>query len=178
MMKIYTKSGDDGTTGLLRGGRVKKNHARIEAYGTVDELCSVIGIARATQPKADIDAVLAQLQQDLFSMGADLATPELDTASLSTERVTWVERQIDRVDSDLPALANFVLPAGTSTAAALHHARTVCRRAERRVVSLAEEAQVPETTVIYLNRTSDLLFVLARAANFSSGEPDVVWNAP
>lgn len=177
-MKIYTKSGDDGTTGLLRGGRVKKNHVRIEAYGTVDELCSVLGIARATRPTDNIDAILSQLQQDLFAIGADLATPELTTPSLSAERVAWVEQQIDLVDKDLPPLTNFVLPAGTATAATLHHARTVCRRAERRVVSLAEEVQVPETTVIFLNRTSDLLFVLARAANLAAGEPDVLWNGP
>ena len=177
-MKIYTKSGDDGTTGLFRGPRVRKDDVRVEAYGSVDELNAVIGVARATCPDGESDRILARLQQDLFAMGADLATPDLEAPFQVAHRADWLEREIDRLESVLPPLTNFILPTGTATSAALHHARVVCRRAERRVVTLAQQTTKLSGILIYLNRASDLLFVLARTANFAAGVPDAVWQSP
>jgi len=180
-MKIYTKTGDDGKTGLFHGPRVSKDDARIEAYGTVDELSSVLGLARAAGVHEDIDPVLERIQHQLFSLGAELATPEPDehgTALIGPAETDWIEEAIDRFDGQLPELKNFVLPAGTSAAAALHHARTVCRRAERRVVTLSRATELSTGATIYLNRVSDLLFVLARFANFTSGTADVSWQRP
>ncbi len=169
-MKIYTKTGDKGDTGLFGGGRVPKDHARVAAYGDVDELNSAIGVARATTPT------------DLFSLGGHLATPDpskvkkaLEKAELSADRVALFERTIDEADGELPPLKAFILPAGTSKAAALHLARTICRRAERAVVGLARDEEVPELFVVYLNRLSDLLFALARLANHRQGTSDVTW---
>ena len=142
-MKIYTKTGDAGETGLFGGGRVPKDHIRVQAYGDVDELNSAIGVARATQPAPFVD--------------------------------TLFERTMDEADAELPALKAFVLPAGTPKAAALHLARTVCRRAERSVIALSHEHEVPEFFIVYLNRLSDLLFTLARQANHRDGKGDVTW---
>ena len=177
-MKIYTKSGDDGKTGLFHGPRVPKDDSRIEAYGTVDELCSVIGLARATDIPADLDLVLERIQHQLFSLGAQLATPnpdDHDTRLIDHSITTWVEETIDRFDGQLRPLTNFVLPAGTQCAASLHHARVVCRRAERRVVTLAQATSVSGEALIYLNRVGDLLFVLARYANAVANRDDVPW---
>ena len=181
-MKIYTKTGDTGDTGLFGGGRVPKDHVRVAAYGDVDELNSVIGLARATDPVEFEDALLESIQRDLFSIGGHLATPDpekvrkaLEKASLSADRVLEFERAIDAADRELPALTAFVLPAGTPKAATLHVARTVCRRAERQVVHLAAQETVPELFVVYLNRLSDLLFTLARLANHRAGIGDVTW---
>ena len=181
-MKIYTKTGDAGDTGLFGGGRVPKDHIRVAAYGDVDELNSVIGLARATAPVAFEDALLESIQRDLFSIGGHLATPDpekvakaLEKASLSADRVAEFERVIDAADLELPPLTAFVLPAGTPKAATLHLARTVCRRAERQVVHLAGQDTVPELFVVYLNRLSDLLFTLARLANHRAGTGDVTW---
>ena len=177
-MKIYTKSGDDGKTGLFQGPRVSKDDARIEAYGTVDELCSVIGLVRATDLADEIDPVLERIQHHLFALGAELATPDPKqhgTDLIGSAETNWVEQTIDAFDARLSPLSNFVLPAGTPAAAALHHARVVCRRAERRVVRLSRAAELSHESLIYLNRLGDLLFVLARFANFAAGEPDVVW---
>lgn len=181
-MKIYTRTGDAGDTGLFGGGRVAKDHIRVVAYGDVDELNSVIGLARATEPLAFEDALLESIQRDLFSIGGHLATPDpekvrkaLAKASLSADRVAEFERVIDAADAELPALTAFVLPAGTPKAATLHLARTVCRRAERQVVHLAAEEAVPDLFLVYLNRLSDLLFTLARLANHRAGTGDVTW---
>lgn len=177
-MKIYTKSGDDGKTGLFHGPRVSKDDARIEAYGTVDELCSVIGLSRALSPPEKIDQALERIQHQLFSLGAELATPdpvEHGTALLGMQDTDWIEKTIDEFDDKLEALTNFILPAGTPLAASLHHGRVVCRRAERRVVTLSRATELSTEAITYLNRVGDLLFVLARSANAAEGKPDVPW---
>ena len=183
-MKIYTKTGDRGETGLFGGGRVAKDHPRVAAYGDVDELNSAIGVVRATAPREFYDLLLESIQRDLFAIGGHLATPDTDRVakalaadktSLSADRIAEFEAVIDGADEELPALRAFVLPAGTAKTAALHLARTVCRRAERSVVHLNHEAEVPAAFIVYLNRLSDLLFTLARLANHREGEPDVTW---
>ncbi len=182
-MKIYTKTGDRGETGLFGGPRVSKDAARIEAYGTVDELNSVLGITRAQGPEADIDALLGQIQNDLFALGAQLATPNPaahQTAMVGPRQIAVLEAAIDRYEESLEPLAQFILPGGTPTAAHLHLARTVCRRAERRLVTLMRESAEPvaEVLLVYLNRLSDLLFVLARAVNHAAERPDIPWQKP
>jgi cob(I)alamin adenosyltransferase len=181
-MKIYTRTGDTGDTALFGGGRVPKDHLRVATYGDVDELNSAIGVARATPPTDAFDALLESIQRDLFSIGGHLATPDpakvakaLEKADLSASRIETFERAIDDADATLPPLRAFVLPAGAPKAAALHVARTVCRRAERSVVGLARAEPVPELFVVYLNRLSDLLFTLARLANHLDGRGDVTW---
>jgi cob(I)alamin adenosyltransferase len=181
-MKIYTKTGDGGETGLFGGGRVPKDHPRTSAYGDVDELNSAIGVARAAAPADLFDALLDSIQRDLFSIGGHLATPDpakvakaLEKADVSPERVVLFERAIDEADRELPPLRAFVLPGGTPKAAALHLARTVCRRAERSVVTLSRESQVPALFLVYLNRLSDLLFTLARLAKHRAGTGDATW---
>jgi len=181
-MPIYTRTGDEGTTGLFGGGRVPKDHPRVVAYGEVDELNAAIGLARATPPTELADGLLETVQRDLFALGGHLATPDpakvakaLERATVSEERIREFERAIDAADTELAPLRAFVLPAGTPKAAALHLARTICRRAERSVVRLAREDQVPPLFVTYLNRLSDLLFTLARLANHRGGAGDVTW---
>jgi cob(I)alamin adenosyltransferase len=181
-IRIYTKTGDQGETGLFGGGRVPKDHPRTAAYGEIDELNSSLGVARATPPVDFHEALLEAIQRDLFSIGGHLATPDpakvakaLEKADLSAERVAQFEHVIDEADQELPSLRSFVLPAGTPKAAALHLARTVCRRAERSVVSLSHESEVPPLFLVYLNRLSDLLFTLARMANHQAGTGDVTW---
>jgi cob(I)alamin adenosyltransferase len=166
-VKIYTKTGDGGETSLFDGTRVAKTDPRVAAYGDVDELNSAVGVARAMPPAPFFDALLESVQRDLFAIGGHLATPDpakvaraLEKAELSEARVTEFEREMDEADGELPPLRAFVLPAGTSKAAALHLARTVCRRAERRVVHLSHESEVPALFDVYLNRLSDLLFTL------------------
>ena len=181
-MRIYTRTGDEGETGLFGGGRVKKDHPRTSAYGDVDELNSVLGLARATAPLELFDNLLEAVQRDLFSIGGRLATPEpdkvakaIEKAVLPPERASSFERVMDDAELELPPLRAFVLPGGTAKAAALHLARTVCRRAERSVVHLAREDEVPPEILVYLNRLSDLLFTLARLANHRAGYPDLTW---
>jgi len=180
-MKIYTKTGDDGTTGLFGGGRVSKDSLRIRSYGTVDELNSVLGLARAHGVGARHDELLMTLQEQLFILGADLATPAGSAKNFSLPRVTsreieCLERAIDDLEETLPALKNFILPGGTPSGAALHLARTVCRRAERLVVMLVhEEPEVGVLPLQYLNRLSDLLFVLARGVNHAAGVEEHPW---
>ena len=181
-MKIYTRTGDGGDTGLFGGGRVPKHHPRVAAYGDVDELNSAIGVARAAPPTDLADPLLESIQRDLFALGGHLATPDpgkvrraLARAELSATRVEEFERAIDAADAELPPLRAFVLPAGAPKAAALHLARTVCRRAERSVVGLAAAEEVPPLFLTYLNRLSDLLFALARLANHRDGRGDVTW---
>lgn len=179
-MKIYTKTGDDGTTSLFSGGRVTKTHLRVEAYGTVDELNSVLGVARAQQPHARTDDWLAQMQRQLFNLGADLATP-LDAKAdwivrMDAQTVQWLEQVIDDMTAELPPLTNFILPGGTLAAAHIHVARTVCRRAERIVVALQEQEPVGEQVLNYLNRLSDMLFTLARWENMQAGIAEDKWS--
>lgn len=181
--KIYTKTGDDGTTGLFGGQRVGKDSLRIESYGTVDELNSTIGLARAHGMSADHDRLIGMIQEQLFVLGADLATPHDERTEKKTilPRVTsyeveCLERAIDSLEEELPPLKHFILPGGTPAGAALHLARTVCRRAERHVVSLTHrEPAIGMMPLQYLNRLSDLLFVLARAVNRSSGAEERPW---
>lgn len=181
-MRIYTRTGDQGDTGLFGGGRVPKDHPRTTAYGDVDELSSAIGVARAAAPVDFFDQLLESIQRDLFSIGGHLATPDpakvakaLEKADLSADRVALFEQTIDQADEELPPLRAFVLPAGTAKAAALHLARTVCRRAERSLVTLARGTEVPPLFLVYLNRLSDLLFALARVANHRANVGDVTW---
>jgi cob(I)alamin adenosyltransferase len=179
-MKIYTKTGDRGETGLYGGGRVRKDAPRIEAYGAVDELNAVLGVARAESQPAEIDALLARVQSELFEVGAELATRDpaaKGTATIGAVQIAALESEIDRFEASLEPLRQFILPGGVKAAAQLHVARTVCRRAERRVVALASDPaeHVSAELVIYLNRLSDLLFVLARAANAAASHADVPW---
>jgi cob(I)alamin adenosyltransferase len=181
-MKIYTRTGDRGDTSLFGAGRVPKDHPRVAAYGDVDELNSVLGLVRATEPTNFFDPLLQAIQRDLFAIGGQLAAPDpgavakaLVKANLSTDRVSEFERVIDESENELPPLRAFVLPAGALKAAAFHLARTVCRRAERSVVHLARESEIPDLFIVYLNRLSDLLFTLARLANHRAGVSDVTW---
>ena len=177
-MKIYTKTGDAGETGLFGGPRVRKDHARIDAFGTVDELNSHLGIVRALSAAAPFDDLLRREQCELFDLGAELATPGDAAERIGVEHVEALEAAIDRHEAGLEPLTCFVLPAGTPTAAALHVARTVCRRAERRVVSLAGQLDtvIPSNAIEYLNRLGDLLFVLARTANRRENVADDPWH--
>jgi cob(I)alamin adenosyltransferase len=181
-MRIYTRTGDDGGTALFGGGRVGKDHPRVEAYGDVDELNASLGLARAVEIMPRIDEVLVPIQRDLFSVGALLATPDLEKmkehlvkARIDDDRVAELERAIDDGEHELEPLRSFIVPGGTPKASALHLARTICRRAERRVVALREHTDIPQIVVIYLNRLSDLLFVLARVANRRAGAGEVTW---
>lgn len=181
-MKIYTKTGDAGQTGLFAGPRVSKNHPRIEAYGTVDELNATIGLTRAFSAPADLDRLLETIQHGLFAVGAELATPDPQahgTALIDETAIAALEAAIDHHEAGLPPLHQFILPTGTPVAAALHVARGVCRRAERCFVTLREsEPDVSLVTLRYLNRLGDLLFVLARAANSAAGVADTGWQKP
>jgi cob(I)alamin adenosyltransferase len=178
-MKLYTKTGDDGTTGLFGGGRVPKTSARVAAYGTVDETNAAIGVARAAPLDGGMDAVLARVQEDLFVLGAELAClpgreDKLGMRLLGEQDIECLERAIDDADAASPPLRAFVLPGGSPQAAALHVARTVCRRAERAVLAM-DDAPPRRELVVYLNRLSDLLFAHARQANVIAGVPDVPW---
>lgn len=177
-MKIYTKTGDDGGTGLFGGPRVRKDDPRIEAYGSVDELNAVIGLIRAEILPAGMDDLLRGIQNRLFDVGAELATPDPEkhgTRIVNEGHIAILERAIDHCEETLSPLRQFVLPGGTRAAALLHLGRTVCRRAERRLITFADVAEVAPLLIIYLNRLSDLLFVMARAANQSAGVSDVPW---
>jgi cob(I)alamin adenosyltransferase len=181
-MKIYTKTGDSGSTGLFGGGRVPKDDVRVEAYGDVDELNAVLGVARSVEAMPRVDEVLVPIQRDLFALGALLATPDRDKmamhlqkARIDETRIGELERAIDDGESELEPLTAFIVPGGSPKAAALHVARTVCRRAERHVVRLQHEVELPAIVVIYLNRLSDLLFTLARVANRRAGAGEVTW---
>jgi len=176
-MKIYTRRGDDGTTGLLGPGRVLKSSARVEAYGTVDELNAMLGVVRAQDGRVDFAHELEVIQSALFVVGAALAAPEPVKAGpgIEASSVASLEAWIDKFEAELPELKNFILPAGTPLASQLHLARTVCRRAERRVVSLAQAETVDPEVVKYLNRLADLLFVMARVANHRAGATEAEW---
>ena len=190
-MTIYTRTGDDGDTALFGGGRVPKNDQRVEAYGAVDELNSFVGLALTSLADADADADalagvrrgLLLIQNDLFALGANLATPEGDdsrprpqTPDVPLARVEVMEEWIDQATEELPELRQFVLPGGTEAAAMLHVCRSVCRRAERSVVALGREETLDPGIVPYLNRLSDLFFVWARLENLRAGQADVPWS--
>jgi cob(I)alamin adenosyltransferase len=182
-VKIYTKTGDDGETALFGGGRVPKDDVRVQAYGDVDELNACVGLSLACAPAEFEAATLEAIQRDLFAIGGRLASPDpakvakaLAKAALDEARVGELERAIDRLDAELKPLTAFILPGGSAKAAGLHLARTVCRRAERSVVTLQRSGgAVPPVILVYLNRLSDLLFTLARSANHRAGHADRIW---
>jgi cob(I)alamin adenosyltransferase len=179
-MKIYTKAGDGGHTSLFGGQRVSKADALVDAYGTLDETNALLGVARASGVPPELDELLEGIQNELFVAGAEIACPAERRATLKLPLVGSAETErfeaaIDRLEERLEPLRSFVLPAGSAGASALHHARAVCRRAERLVVAVAAEAQLRPELIAYLNRLSDLLFVMARVANVSAGISDVLW---
>jgi cob(I)alamin adenosyltransferase len=179
-VKIYTKTGDSGDTSLFDNTRVSKADARVDAYGEVDELNACLGAARAAGVGSDLAASLELIQKDLFALGARLAdpsariAPRVTKAAITAETVERLEQLIDRLEAEMPPLRSFILPGGTQAGSLLHLARTVCRRAERRVIALGVDAVDP-VLVVYVNRLSDLLFVMARAVNHRAGEPEVEW---
>ena len=182
--RIYTRTGDDGETSLFGGGRVEKSHPRVEAYGDVDELNAVLGWAATATRDESTRVRLQILQADLFAVGAHLATPDDGGGRprpwippIPAERAAEIESWIDEADAELPPLRAFILPGGSKGAAALHVARTVCRRAERRIVRLAHDAPVDPNVLILLNRMSDYLFTVARLENFRAGTADRVWDS-
>lgn len=181
-MKIYTRTGDQGETTLLGGARVPKAHLRIETYGTVDELNSALGLVRSFRLDDGIDALLDRVQSELLQLGADLATPlgveVKGVVRIADGQVGALEREIDGFDSELPALRQFILPGGTPAGAALHLARTICRRAERLTVQCATQEDCNPTALRYLNRLSDWLFTLARLVNHRAGRAEPLWRAP
>ena len=177
-MKIYTKTGDRGTTGLVGGSRVAKTDPRIAAIGDVDELNAVLGWVRSAGLDPDLDALIAEAQARLFDLGAELATPQeskFDNQYLDESDVQRIEQSIDVLDDALPQLANFILPGGAEAASRLHTARSVCRRAERSVLALKEVVEIRDVAIEFLNRLSDWLFVAARTVNVRSGVEDVKW---
>jgi cob(I)alamin adenosyltransferase len=187
--RIYTRTGDSGETSLFGGQRVAKDHLRLEAFGTLDELNAFLGSARTHRLDTDLDELLQSIQNTLFDLGAELATPAPDAmqrgrvqiSQIGTERTGLLEQSIDQLEAELAPLTRFILPGGTPAASALHVARTVCRRAERRCIALSQaeesEGRAPVNGAIlaYLNRLSDLLFVMARVANRRAGVDDVAW---
>ena len=180
-MQIYTRTGDDGTTGLIGGSRVKKYDLRLEAYGTIDELNSYIGVVRSLQNDALADKVLEKIQNKLFVIGANLAS---DEASVMIKKqlpckeadVLLLEKEMDRLFTVLPRLNNFILPGGCQASAFCHVARTVCRRAERRIVELSEKNEVDSILIKYINRLSDYLFVLSRKVSMDQKAPEILWS--
>ncbi len=180
-MRIYTRTGDTGETGLIGGQRVPKDDPRVCAYGTVDELNATLGLARCYVADEDLDRLLEQFQNQLFDIGAELASPPERAAQFSAideSHITALEQAIDQLEAELEPLRQFILPGGTHASAYLHLARTVCRRAEREVVRLSHTSAVSASIIRYLNRLSDLLFVMARVANHRAGVPDVKWGEP
>jgi cob(I)alamin adenosyltransferase len=178
-MRIYTRTGDSGETGLLRGPRVAKHHPRVDACGNVDELNALLGVAISEIAHAELNALLTSIQNDLFEVGGDLATPlqehEEPESRITAAMTARLEEEIDRCEASLPELRQFILPTGSKGSALLHYARTVCRRAERSVTRLGASEPVNPEVIRYLNRLSDLLFVLARAANRADSIPDSHW---
>ena len=185
-MKIYTRTGDDGSTGLFGGPRVAKDDARIEASGTVDELNAAIGVVRSSGVGAEIDAQLETIQSELFSIGAELATPDPDQHQMriiGEPHIQRLEHWIDHHQQGLPELKQFILPVGNQATTTMHLARSICRRAERRVIALSGDLQETNTPIsndliVYLNRLSDLMFVFARVINQSAGDNETVWQRP
>lgn len=179
-MKIYTGFGDEGNTALFGGQVVRKNHTRVEIYGTLDELNSVIGLMRCKNSDAEVDDLLNRIQNEIFFVSAELATPEEKMLNRFMDRIDenhihGIEQHIDYFSENLDPLKQFILPGGSEAAAFAHLARTVCRRAERKLVALSEDSGVRKELLIYVNRLSDLFFVLARYQNKLAGQPDVKW---
>ncbi len=179
-MKIYTRTGDDGSTSLFSGERVPKTSLRVEACGTLDELNCAIGVTRAASPTAEADVYLAMIQRHLFSLGADLAASgsARREVRINPPEIAWLETEIDRMQSELPPLRNFILPGGSPAAAQIHLARAICRRAERIVVSLSRSEEIGGNPLMFLNRLSDFLFVLARYENLRRGVTEEKWQNP
>lgn len=173
LSNIYTRTGDDGTTGLGDGGRVRKDDLRVETFGTIDELNCALGVMLAYDVPADIGRIGSGIQQKLFDLGGELCIP--GAVTLTAEDVTGIETELDKLNAELPPLKDFVLPGGGAASAACHMARAICRRAERRIVSLAGTTDINEHSVRYLNRLSDLLFVIARTLNVHDRVPEVLW---
>lgn len=173
LSKIYTRTGDDGTTGLGDGTRTDKDNLRVEAFGDIDELNSLIGVLLTHDIPAEIREILTGIQHDLFDLGGEVCVPGRE--ALTPDYVTRLETQLDALNANLKPLKEFILPGGCAAAAICHLARTVCRRAERRLVSLTREASVSAPAMHYINRLSDLLFVVARFLNLHAKEPDVLW---
>ncbi len=179
-MKIYTRTGDDGTTGLVGGTRVKKHNIRLESYGTIDELNSYIGMIRSMQNDNSVNIILEIIQNKLFVIGANLATEESidiirEHLPCKKRDVDLLEQEMDRMNEQLPELRNFILPGGSQVSSVCHVARTVCRRAERRIVELSENHFVDEILVKFVNRLSDYLFVLSRYLNIAQNCPEILW---
>jgi cob(I)alamin adenosyltransferase len=179
-MKIYTKTGDDGTTGLFGGDRVRKSDARIECYGTVDELNAALGVAKVVAGSTPIGQAILRVQNELFVVGSHLSTPEDSPSTrslplLDDSMIARLEMEIDSAESELAPLRNFILPGGAELAARLHLARTVCRRAERILVDFSMDRPIAVTILTYMNRLSDWLFVMARLANKRAGVADIPW---
>jgi cob(I)alamin adenosyltransferase len=173
-MPIYTKFGDKGSTSLIGSGTISKDHPRVEAYGDVDELNSVLGIAIAFSEMMQVTDTLKMIQKDLFIIGAELASKN-PKKTISPARIGELEKEIDGLESELPPLKHFILPGGSKTASLLHHARTVCRRAERKTVTLSSKEKTNPTMIIYLNRVGDLLFMLSRYVNYKKKVDEVLW---
>ncbi len=174
LSKIYTRTGDDGTTGLGDGSRTQKDSLRVETFGTVDELNSAVGVLIAHVEDAGLASVLLDIQHDLFDLGGELCIPGSDI--IADRHTARLEKELDRLNDDLPPLKDFILPGGSKSAAQAHLARTICRRAERRLISLARQEPVNEPAIRYLNRLSDLLFVAARTLARADGAGEVLWD--
>ena len=174
-MPIYTKAGDKGTTALLGGTTVPKDNLRVKAYGDVDELSAVLGIAISFSEMKGVTDSLAKIQRDLFVVGTGLASKGGKAKRITLGRISEIEGEIDRLEAELPPLKRFILPGGSKTASLLHHARTVCRRAERSVVTLSHKEKVNPETLTYLNRVGDLLFVQARFVNYKKKVSETIW---
>ncbi len=174
LSKIYTRTGDDGTTGLGDGSRTEKDSPRVEAFGTVDELNSAIGVLIAHLDNDDLAALLLDIQHELFDLGGELCIPTMEM--IHDHHIEGLEHELDRLNAELPSLKEFILPGGSVAAAQAHLARTICRRAERRVITLARQEKVNPPAQRYLNRLSDLLFVIARTTARASGAGEVLWN--
>ncbi|TLX95269.1 MAG: cob(I)yrinic acid a,c-diamide adenosyltransferase [Thaumarchaeota archaeon] len=177
LVKIYTKTGDDGTTGLIGRKRIKKSNPRIAAYGAIDELNAAIGMILSSKLDSDIRDLLVQIHNDLFVVGADLANPNLDDNSnrVNSDMIVFLEKKIDRLEDDLPAITYFILPGGDLAASQVHLARAICRRAETNIVELSDVNKINTNCPIYINRLSDLLFVVARTINKRKKIKDVAW---
>ena len=176
-MKIYTKTGDDGTTGVQGGKRISKSNLRIKAYGMIDELNANIGLVLSKKFDDDIENLLRNIQNDLFVVGSDLSNPDLTNMKnrITPEMVTNVEKTIDRLENELPPITNFILPGGHEVASLIHISRTIARRAETIVISLNEKEKINDECIKFLNRLSDLLFVVARIVNKKNGFNDIIW---
>ncbi len=176
-MKIYTKSGDDGSTGLQGGKRVSKSNIRISAYGTIDELNSSLGLVLSKNIDEDLRSILTKIQNELFIAGSDLSNPDIAISSqkITNEMIIFLEKKIDEFESEISPLTNFILPGGNPIASQIHFSRTIARRAERKIVNLSEDEKINPNCQRYVNRLSDLLFVMGRVVNHRTKTPDVIW---